>query len=131
MPRNLRWSEADLQGYLQRQGHPPVASESQEDDVRESVFLGKVRAIAKRYGWLAYHTHDSRRSEEGFPDLVLVRSDGILFVELKTNAGKVTRQQAVWLDMLSHTGRPVEVYTWRPKNWALIEERLTRSTQPN
>ena len=40
----------------------------------EKKFQAAVLQIANMYGWLAYHTHDSRRSAPGFPDLVLVRN---------------------------------------------------------
>ena len=36
-------------------------------------FMPAVVELAKRFGWLLYHTHNSRRSASGFPDLVMVR----------------------------------------------------------
>lgn len=50
-------------------------------------------------GWLVYHTHDSRRSEPGFPDLVLVHRDRlrIAFIECKSERGRMTTDQVKWI----------------------------------
>ena len=37
--------------------------------LNEKKFQSQVVRIAKVFGWLCYHTYDSRRSEPGFPDL--------------------------------------------------------------
>lgn len=72
-----------------------------------------VVQVARMLGWLCYHTYDSRRSSEGFPDLVLVheRSGAILFVELKSDHGRVTEDQRRWLAALGIRGRS---FVWRP-----------------
>lgn len=41
--------------------------------VRERDFQAAVMELARLLGWRVYHTWDSRKSEPGFPDLVLVR----------------------------------------------------------
>jgi len=86
----------------------------------EAAFLALVREVARGYGWTTYHTHDSRRSEPGFPDLVLVR-ERVVFAELKTVKGKVTPEQRVWLAALEGAG---EVYVWRPTDWDAIHSAL-------
>lgn len=65
----------------------------------------------------------------GFPDLVLVRHKQnerrrLLFVELKSDHGRVSVEQRKWLDLLAGDG--VEAYTWRPEDWnsGEIERRL-------
>lgn len=133
-----RWTEADVQAVLARQKpHSAVLAPyspqeprrtlgvPEDDEELESAFMARIRRLARQYGWATYHTHDSRKSDKGFPDLVLVR-ETILFVELKTNTGKLTQDQATWLSLLAHTNSHIEVYVWRPENWALVEERLTR-----
>jgi len=89
----------------------------------EKEFLQQVRDLAKLCGWLTYHTYDSRRSPEGFPDLVLVRGNQIVFAELKSEKGSVRPEQRMWLDALEKVCN-VEVYLWRPHNWDEIVERL-------
>lgn len=65
-------------------------------------------------GLLAYHTHDSRRSQRGFPDLVIVGSR-MLFRELKADRGRVSADQQLWLDRLAAAGADAAV--WRPADW--------------
>lgn len=102
---------------------PPLAPE----DLPEAALMSQVRALAKRLGYLVYHTRDSRGSDEGFPDLVLVNATRVIFAELKTRTGKLTEQQALWLEMLQHTDH-VEVYCWRPGDWTAIAACLARPT---
>ena len=64
---------------------------------------------------MCYHTHDSRRSEPGFPDVVVVGPHGLLWRELKSSTGRLTPDQRVWLDKLRQAGSDVDV--WRPSDW--------------
>jgi len=69
-------------------------------------------ATAKK--WTCYHTHDSRRSDPGFPDLVMVR-ERIVFAELKRERGKVSPEQRDWqIAIMFAKG---EYYLWRPSDW--------------
>lgn len=79
----------------------------------EKELLAAVRQVAQLTGWRVYHTHDSRRSEAGFPDLVLVR-DRVLYRELKTARGRTTPEQDAWLEALRATGADADV--WRPQD---------------
>lgn len=62
--------------------------------------------------WLCYHTYDSRRSQPGFPDLVAVRGSRLMFVEFKSEKGKLRLEQVDWLDALVKAHG--EVYVVRP-----------------
>lgn len=89
----------------------------------EAQWQTRVLDLAGWRGWLVYHPYDSRRSTPGFPDLVLVRDSTLLFVELKTARGRVTREQRRWLaDLSSVPG--VGVYVWRPEDWPDVQEVL-------
>ena len=90
----------------------------------EAGFLSQVREVAKATGWLCYHTHDSRRSEAGFPDLVLCRPPELLFVELKMAWGEVSAEQENWISGLRECGLVSAV--WRPKDWDMIFKALSR-----
>ena len=89
----------------------------------EKEWQAQVVKAAKACGWLIYHTWNSANSAAGFPDLVLVRDDRILFVELKTVKGKVSLAQQEWLTILEATGK-VETAVWRPNQWDEVERSL-------
>lgn len=90
----------------------------------EKQFQRQVIQFAALCGWAVYHTHDSRRSQPGFPDLVLAhRARGLLlFAELKTDTGKLTAEQDRWRTLLLQVGADARV--WRPKDWGEVEAML-------
>jgi hypothetical protein len=67
----------------------------------EAEFSQEIIDAAEVGGWLWYHTHDSRRSPKGFPDLTLVRGHELIFLEVKKQTGVVTPEQQEWIDRLS------------------------------
>ncbi len=85
-----------------------------------------VLGCARFLGWRFYHTYDARRSQAGFPDLVLVHPGQrrVVFAELKRAKGKVRPAQTAWLADLQAAGQ--EAYLWRPDDWHFgrIEEIL-------
>lgn len=62
----------------------------------EKQFLAAVVELAGYLGLLVYHTYDSRRSDPGFPDLVLAGDRGVIFAELKTEHGQLSPAQVAW-----------------------------------
>lgn len=90
----------------------------------ESQFQASVIRYAELMGWLCYHVRDSRRSRAGFPDLVLVHPDKrrVIYAELKSERGRASRDQLVWLDALDRCGQ--EVYQWKPSQFELITRIL-------
>jgi hypothetical protein len=89
----------------------------------ERQFQEAIIQYAELQGWLVYHTFDSRRSAAGFPDLVMVRDDDLVFAELKTEKGRVSAAQRRWLDALIY---PAHACLWRPSDWPTIERILAR-----
>lgn len=88
----------------------------------EDLWQAKVIELAKLYGWRWYHTYDSRRSNAGFPDLTLVKGDRLVFAELKSPKGRVSREQREWLEALAATG--AEVGLWRPEDLPTVIQIL-------
>jgi hypothetical protein len=80
----------------------------------EAVLQSRVLGMARELGYIAYHTHDSRRSQPGYPDLHLVslRRGRSLMRELKTTRGRVSPDQQTWLVALRAAG--VDAAVWRP-----------------
>ena len=62
-----------------------------------------------------YHTFNSRKSEPGFPDEVIVLPRRLIVAELKSERGRVTPDQRRWLDAFGSLCFG-EVYLWRPRH---------------
>ncbi len=97
--------------------------------MNETQFKNSIIDIATRYGWFVHHdlpamnrrgkwaTHIQGNS--GFPDLVLLNDRGVLvFAELKTDIGRLSKQQEQWLDRLDKT--QVINMVWRPNQMPTI-----------
>lgn len=104
-------------------------------DISEAAWQEQVVRLAQLYGWLVYHTFDSRRSTAGFPDLVLVhpRRGRVIFAELKTDKGTLSAPQIEWnaaLQQVAATLRAPEfaVYVWRPKDFEDMHAALRPGT---
>lgn len=81
----------------------------------ESQLTALVKTAAEQLGWHCYHTHDSRRSDEGFPDLVMLRDGRQLVAELKMPGKNPTEAQREWLLQFALAG--VECFVWDPRDW--------------
>lgn len=58
---------------------------------------------------------------KGFPDLCLVR-ERVVFAELKSETGKLSREQADWYNKLKAAEQEVSI--WRPSDWNKIVKIL-------
>jgi hypothetical protein len=92
------------------------------EPVSEKQFQAAVVKEAKRLGWRVYHTYDSRKSEAGFVDLVLLRGPRKMVAELKVGSNKPSAAQLNWLEWFADAG--VESHVWYPTDWPKIMERL-------
>jgi hypothetical protein len=90
----------------------------------EETLRLKIKGLAKELGWMSYHTHDSRRSDAGWPDLALVHPIRGRFMirELKDERRKVTTEQADWLHALKLAG--VDAGVWRHMDF--VDETVLR-----
>ena len=95
----------------------------------ERQFQTAVMDYARLCGWAFYHTHNSRHSAAGFPDLCLVRNHRCIMAELKSNSGKLTADQEAWLKALDAVPG-LEVFLWRPKDFGVIETTLKKEERP-
>jgi len=103
--------------------------------MKESTFQNSVIMLAKLHGWLVMHTRAVEirpgvwktplQGHAGFPDLVLAHATrGVLFAELKSDTGRLSKLQSTWLETLTAAG--CEVHVWRPKDINDVSTRLAR-----
>lgn len=92
----------------------------------EGQLQAKIIQLAQELGWMVYHTHDSRRSQKGWPDLVLLHPGKrrLMIWELKSATGQVRPDQKKWLQALGLVGITAGIR--RPADWAagLVEREL-------
>jgi len=55
-------------------------------------------------GVVWYHTHDSRRSQPGFPDYIVLAGGTAYAFEIKRDGGELTAAQESWLRALAGAG---------------------------
>lgn len=90
----------------------------------EREFQAQIVELAELHGFAWYHTHDSRRSPAGFPDLILVKPPRFIAAELKTSSGRTRPEQKAWLELLARCPG-IEVYLWRPDDFDGIARLLS------
>ena len=95
------------------------------EHMEENEFQQQLRDTALLYNWLYYHTHDSRRCDLGFLDTVLLKSNRLIFAELKVKHNTMSSSQKTWFNTLS-TCEGIEVYLWYPKDWDTIVSILSK-----
>lgn len=101
-------------------------------ELSEADWQAQVVALAKLYRWHVHHDRPALnqrgqwftpiQGDPGFPDLVLARGGRVLFVELKTDRGRLTGHQQAWHEQLR--GAAVEFYLWRPQDWPIVQVAL-------
>ena len=89
----------------------------------EKHLQARILEAAKALRWLPFHVFDSRRSQPGFPDLVLARPPRLIFAELKATKGRLTPEQKRWLETLEAVPG-VEIYCWKPADLQAAIETL-------
>ena len=111
--------------------------EEQTRTMSEAEFQDTVILLAKGYGWKVAHFRGVRVQRAngstyyqtpvqadgaGFPDLVLVRGNRLVFSELKRENGKPTPAQEDWISALDLA--QAAVYVWRPRDLDAIHQVL-------
>ncbi len=72
-----------------------------QEQMTERDMQETLRMWALQNGWLAFHVFDSQRSHPGFPDLCCVKDGRLLFLELKSQKGRISPWQRQWLTCLA------------------------------
>lgn len=109
-------------------------------DVAEADLQRQVVTDLRRLGYAPYHTHNSRKSAAGYPDLTAPltmqaprwRKPFVLVFELKTEAGTVDQAQLVWASHFTaievETGGMLVYRLVRPSTWGRILAEIVGET---
>src|SRR5687767_12429011 len=103
----------------------------------EAAWTEHVLALATALGWRTAHFRPARTDKGwrtavsghgvGFPDLVLARAKPapgrVLYVELKSERGRLSPEQTFWLKTLAAAG--AETYVWRPSDREIVLQLLS------
>ena len=99
-----------------------------EADLQQAVI-----DLARTFAWRVAHFRPARTQHgwrtpvaadgAGWPDLTLVGNGRVMFVELKSDVGKLTEDQEAWRDALVAAG--AEWRCWRPTDWPAIVAELS------
>lgn len=96
------------------------------DTMTEAQFQELIVETAELHGWLVYHTYNSRRSQPGFPDLILIKPPRLRAFEIKTATGKVGLMQVEWIRAFKDV-EFVSADIVRPGDWDWIKGVLGES----
>lgn len=100
--------------------------------ITEKDFSKQVEALLGIFAWRWCHFRPARTEhgwrtaitgDRGFVDYVAVKEGRVIFIELKSEKGRVSTEQQEWLDNLGRCPE-VECYLFRPSDFAKIAERL-------
>jgi len=112
---------------------PKSTTRTYAGSLKEDDFLSAVIDAARLQGWTVAHFRSVQTPTgwrtpvqadgTGFPDLVLVRHNRLIFAELKTKTGRLSDAQIAWRELLlavAGDSPHVQVEVWRPDDWDLI-----------
>lgn len=111
---------------------PPPGTPPQIACMTEAELSRLVDQFTKQMGLNAYHTYDSRKNAEGFPDWCIAGYDRVWFLELKgwqpgrKRYGVPTLAQTDWLTALNR-GSPVTARLVYPWQWHDLVQEILRS----
>lgn len=90
----------------------------------EKAFMEAVIDYLRLRSWQVYHTHDSRRSAPGFPDICAVRGPRLAFIECKVGKNRPTAAQHEWLAALAAVPGVVVMCAYPTEEWWREIERV-------
>ena len=106
--------------------------------ITEQVFQSQIVELAHLFGFTVLEIRKARTKRswrtpwgadgEGYPDLTMFKSQRRVAIEVKSEKGKLSDHQQLWLDILAVAG--FETYVFRPSHYDLVVEILHRGITP-
>ena len=101
-------------------------------NISEADFSRLVEDLLNTFGWQWCHFRPAKTDKgwrtalsghQGFPDYIAVEGNRLLFIELKSEKGKVSKAQLEWLEALRKA--TLEVYVWKPSDYEKVLDILS------
>lgn len=108
---------------------PKTAMPTLAAAMTEANLQSAVIDLAQELGWMVFHARTGRTGsgawltymagQSGYPDLTLARKGTVLFVELKSEKGRLSEGQKEWGQHLTPNQRNAchSYHVWRPLDW--------------
>jgi len=109
------------------------------NSMSEAELQSNVIELAHTLGYLCHAERPAQNTkgqwrtaiqgDKGFPDLVMTKHTSIIIVELKSEKGRLSQMQSLWLNhfgALTPYNASLSVRIWRPSDWldGTIEKEL-------
>jgi hypothetical protein len=105
--------------------------------VKEDEWVAAVGDLLDAFGWRWHDTYPTRRtlgrwsSEDaarGIPDLIAMRPPRVVFIETKTESGRLRPEQESWIEGLRLSGQEAYVVTL-PGDYVFLQDLLQPETE--
>ena len=97
------------------------------NSVDERTLMNAIIEAAEYHGWKWFHDQDSRKNNEGYPDLHLAKQGNLFFFETKTATGRIRPAQLEWLEEL-RDGRVLSARIIRPADLDEVLELIREAS---
>ena len=96
----------------------------------EAAYQRRITDYCNLRGLRWHHETDSRRTRPGYPDLTVCGPGGVVWLEVKTDTGRIRPEQRDWLNALTAAGHDALIV--RPRHWddvrSLLDELAERKS---
>jgi len=99
--------------------------------VTEKEFANQIEGLLDTFHWRWCHFRPASTKHgwttalsghPGFPDYIAVKDGSVIVIELKSEKGKVSPDQQLWLEAFKQAD--IDVYLWRPSDFDFAVSKL-------
>ena len=102
-----------------------------QDPRTEADWMGAVGGLLDYHGWRWYHPEPKKRSRSrwtvntaaGIPDLICVKPPRVVWLEVKTESGRIRPEQVEWIEELRQSGQEVHIIRL-PGDYGFLDDLL-------
>uniref|UniRef100_A0A6H2A0C5 Putative VRR-NUC domain-containing protein n=1 Tax=viral metagenome TaxID=1070528 RepID=A0A6H2A0C5_9ZZZZ len=123
-----RWTQQQYEDYILSSKNaiakPVALAEQPNKATLEHNLLAKCLRYCRDYGYAVWHDWSRKKNEAGWPDLMIFMSEGrVCLIELKSEKGRLRKEQADLRRHLLFLGHPVHVVKSYKRFLEVIQDR--------